>query len=206
MLHNPPQLKQLLKSQPVTEYPDSLLRGRSRNASKALEPLRLTAHIQAPRPSLLSFLAQTLRYTHYPHMAHIPPPFCLPRIPLSELTFPHTTATRTSTEELVGSATLIQPLLSTATGDLLHIGPGSGTNIPYLPAQRLRSVVAVEPAIGLHAELLRNVHAAGLANRYRVLGCGAQPEALVPALAKAEVLQRQGAGGASRGFSIAWLA
>ena len=84
--------------------------------------------------------------------------------------------------------------MPTATGDILEIGPGSGTNIGYLPAARVTSVVGAEPVAGLHAELLRNVNAAGLSDRYRVLGCGAQPEELVPALAKAGVLQGQGGG------------
>jgi SAM-dependent methyltransferase len=41
-----------------------------------------------------------------------------------------------------------------------------------------------EPCIGLHAKLLANVQSSSLSNRYQILPCSAEPQALFPALEK----------------------
>jgi SAM-dependent methyltransferase len=46
----------------------------------------------------------------------------------------------------------------------------------------------------LHATLRANADTAGLGGKYQILSCGAEPESLVPALAKEGLLGKDGAG------------
>lgn len=87
-----------------------------------------------------------------------------------------------------GSAALIPPLLARASGTVLDIGPGSGTQIPLLKdVTTIQTIYGAEPCIGLHNELRSRILAANLQDKYRVLHCGAQKETLIPALENAGV-------------------
>jgi SAM-dependent methyltransferase len=81
-----------------------------------------------------------------------------------------------------GSSALIPPLLATASGIVLDIGPGTGTQTPLFTNPGLREMYGAEPCMGLHAELLAKSQSAGLGNRYQILPCSAEPEALLPSL------------------------
>lgn len=87
-------------------------------------------------------------------------------------------------------------LLATVRGVVLDVGPGSGEQLRHFRADRLRRVCGCEPAEGLHAALRASAAAAGLGAKYDVLKCGAEPESLVPALARAGLLRegREGEG------------
>lgn len=76
---------------------------------------------------------------------------------------------------LAGSATLIPPLLSLATGTVLDVGPGSGSLIPrFEPAsQNITRIYGAEPATELHATLRRNADGTSLGSRYTVLSADA---------------------------------
>ncbi|KAF2834926.1 hypothetical protein M501DRAFT_999712 [Patellaria atrata CBS 101060] len=88
------------------------------------------------------------------------------------------------------------PLLSSLSGVVLDIGPGSGEQLHRYSASApaVAYMYGAEPAVGLHERLRAKAEQAGLGSKYRVLACGAQPESLIPALAKEGVL-RDGRGG-----------
>ncbi|KAL2220081.1 S-adenosyl-L-methionine-dependent methyltransferase [Thermoascus aurantiacus ATCC 26904] len=84
----------------------------------------------------------------------------------------------------VGSAALIPPLLATASGVVLDIGPGSGTQMPLLRSPAIRAIYGAEPCVDLHDELRARAAAAGLQDKYHVLPCSVEKKALVPELEK----------------------
>ncbi|KAF7713021.1 Uncharacterized protein PECH_003832 [Penicillium ucsense] len=99
---------------------------------------------------------------------------------------PNAPETSTITEaegpELVGSAALIPPLLRTASGVVLDIGPGTGSQMHLLRSPAITSIYGAEPCVGLHAELRAKAAAEGLEAKYHVLSCGAASSELLPAL------------------------
>ncbi|KAJ5177119.1 uncharacterized protein N7482_002996 [Penicillium canariense] len=98
----------------------------------------------------------------------------------------NSTATSASNEpeeaELTGSSALIPPLLKTASGIVLDIGPGTGTQMPLLRSPAITAIYGAEPCIGLHKELRAKALAEGLGSKYHVLHCGAASSELIPAL------------------------
>ncbi|PGH05260.1 hypothetical protein AJ80_08368 [Polytolypa hystricis UAMH7299] len=84
-----------------------------------------------------------------------------------------------------GSSALIPPLLSLASGIVLDIGPGTGTQTPLFTNPNLLAMYGAEPCLGLHADLRAKIESSDhLAGKYHILPCSAEPEALVPALEK----------------------
>ncbi|CAL5871945.1 uncharacterized protein PFLUO_LOCUS6202 [Penicillium psychrofluorescens] len=83
----------------------------------------------------------------------------------------------------VGSSALIPPLLKTASGVVLDIGPGTGTQMPLLRSPAIKAIYGAEPCAGLHAELRKKAASEGLAEKYTILPCGVAAAELVPALA-----------------------
>jgi len=79
-------------------------------------------------------------------------------------------------------------LLAEASGDVLEFGPGSGLSLPYFNADKVRTYTAVEPAVDLHEALRVGASAAGLSEKSRILGCGAETRSLLPALTKTGIL------------------
>jgi SAM-dependent methyltransferase len=86
--------------------------------------------------------------------------------------------------ELEGSSALVPPLLKRARGVVLDIGPGSGTQMPYLvPAlDRVSAIYGAEPCVGLHATLRRRILNNGLDGKYHVVTASAAKAELLPAL------------------------
>lgn len=52
-------------------------------------------------------------------------------------------------------------------------------------------IYGAEPGVGMHAALRENASKAGLGDKYRILACGAEPESLIPALAKEGLLSEE---------------
>ncbi|EDN97589.1 hypothetical protein SS1G_12442 [Sclerotinia sclerotiorum 1980 UF-70] len=82
----------------------------------------------------------------------------------------------------------ILPVLSTASGTILEIGPGSGEQVRFLTNEHVERVYGVEPCGVLHELLKKSVREAGLQGKYRILGCGAGRESLNEELKKVGIL------------------
>jgi SAM-dependent methyltransferase len=88
------------------------------------------------------------------------------------------------------------PLIATSQGTVLDVGPGSGTQLHLFDASKITKMYGVEPAADLHAELLRNAEKVGLGGKYEAIVGGAEPDSLIPALAKKNLLQSSKKGSA----------
>ncbi|KAJ4994491.1 hypothetical protein SVAN01_00320 [Stagonosporopsis vannaccii] len=86
-------------------------------------------------------------------------------------------------------------LLSACEGVVLDIGPGTGEILSRFDASRIGAMYGAEPAVDLHAGLLRNAQKNGLGEKYHALLCGGEPESLIPALHKSGVLEVSGRAG-----------
>ncbi|KAL1967716.1 hypothetical protein VTN77DRAFT_2973 [Rasamsonia byssochlamydoides] len=93
--------------------------------------------------------------------------------------------------QLVGSAALVPPLLARASGVVLDIGPGTGTQMPFLRSPAIRTIYGAEPCVGLHAQLRRRALSAGLDRKYHILPSGAEKKELLSALEKLGVTTEQ---------------
>ncbi|KAJ5775445.1 uncharacterized protein N7511_000456 [Penicillium nucicola] len=82
----------------------------------------------------------------------------------------------------LGSSALIPPLLKTANGTVLDVGPGTGTQMPLLTSPHITSLYGAEPCAGLHKELQARAVAEGISDKYHILHCGAAAAELIPAL------------------------
>ncbi|KAF2433142.1 S-adenosyl-L-methionine-dependent methyltransferase [Tothia fuscella] len=80
------------------------------------------------------------------------------------------------------------PLIATAQGVVLDIGPGSGTQLHLFDPSKVTKVYGVEPAADLIPELIRNAEKAGLGTKYEAIVAGAESISLIPALAKRNLL------------------
>ncbi|KAI9800789.1 MAG: hypothetical protein M1833_003206 [Piccolia ochrophora] len=75
-------------------------------------------------------------------------------------------------------------LLASATGTVLELGPGNGTQTLFLRNSGLHTLYLAEPTLQLHTALRDTAERLGLRDRCHVLGCGAEPSSLIPALAR----------------------
>jgi ubiquinone/menaquinone biosynthesis C-methylase UbiE len=62
-----------------------------------------------------------------------------------------------------------QELLSTASGEVLEIGFGTGLNLPHYPG-RVRKITTVDPNVGMHRLAQKRVRRSGIEVDQRVLG------------------------------------
>lgn len=87
---------------------------------------------------------------------------------------------------LVGSATLVPPLLAQARGTVLEIGPGSGDQIVYYEpvVAEINKFYAAEPAKDLHVYLRRNADATKLGHKYTILSAEGTKASVAGELAK----------------------
>ncbi|EEH10372.1 conserved hypothetical protein [Histoplasma capsulatum G186AR] len=88
----------------------------------------------------------------------------------------------------VGSSALIPPLLATADGLVLDVGPGTGTQTPFFTNANLVRMYGAEPCQGLHKELMAKVEACGLSDKYQILPCSVERKELYPALEREGLL------------------
>jgi SAM-dependent methyltransferase len=68
--------------------------------------------------------------------------------------------------------TAVPALVSEASGVILEIGPGSGSQLPRYNTSKITKVYGVEPNVGLHKSLRERVKASGLADVYEIVSCG----------------------------------
>jgi SAM-dependent methyltransferase len=83
-------------------------------------------------------------------------------------------------------------LLATASGVVLDLGPGTGDLIRRFNPDLIVKAYGPEPAVDMHSALQKNIDKAGLTGKYEILAAGAEPESLVPALAKKGVIKADG--------------
>ncbi|KAJ5221981.1 S-adenosyl-L-methionine-dependent methyltransferase [Penicillium citrinum] len=106
-----------------------------------------------------------------------PPPGAVAPPPTDE-----TGGTFTPGGNVNGSSDLIPPILRTASGIVLDIGPGTGTQMPLLRSPAIKAIYGPEPCQGLHEKLQAKVNSEGLSSKYHILPCGAASSELLPAL------------------------
>ncbi|RHZ46249.1 putative nuclear migration protein (ApsA) [Aspergillus thermomutatus] len=100
--------------------------------------------------------------------------------------------------QIQNSTDLIPSVLARASGVVLDVGPGTGTQMPLLRlrAPAIKAIYGAEPCRGLHAELRARAEEEGLSGKYRVLPCGVAAGELVPELQREGLLP---AGGGDEG-------
>ncbi|WEW56405.1 hypothetical protein PRK78_001848 [Emydomyces testavorans] len=92
----------------------------------------------------------------------------------------------TSTPTLpTGSSALMPPLLGTASGIVLDIGPGTGIQMPFFTNPNIQAIYGAEPHAGLHPDLRAKIKHCGFSSKYHILHCGAETQSLLPALDRA---------------------
>ncbi|TID24423.1 putative alpha-L-arabinofuranosidase C [Venturia nashicola] len=79
-------------------------------------------------------------------------------------------------------------LVASCTGVVLDVGPGSGTQLKLFNPNAVTKIYGVEPAVDLHPELLIKAEKYGLPGKYEVVAAGAEPQSLIPALEKRNLL------------------
>ncbi|RLL93738.1 hypothetical protein CFD26_100038, partial [Aspergillus turcosus] len=92
--------------------------------------------------------------------------------------------------QIQNSTDLIPPILAQASGVVLDVGPGTGTQMPLLAlrAHAIKAIYGAEPCRGLHAELRARAEEEGLGGKYHILPCGAAAGELVPELQREGLL------------------
>lgn len=93
------------------------------------------------------------------------------------------------------SSDLIPPVLAKATGTVLDIGPGTGTQMPLLCSPEIKTIYGPEPCKGLHGDLTTKIHAYGLQEKYHILTSSVEASELVPALEKEGVIVNNSSNG-----------
>lgn len=83
-------------------------------------------------------------------------------------------------------------LLAAASGVVLDLGPGTGELLYRFNPELIVKAYGPEPAIDMHPALQKNIDKAGLTGKYEILTSGAEPDSLIPALAKKGVIKAEG--------------
>lgn len=68
----------------------------------------------------------------------------------------------------------VQALMSSASGTIIELGPGSGLQVHLYDPKKVTKIYGLEPCQGLHAQLRENVKKAGLSDVYTVVPCGVE--------------------------------
>jgi SAM-dependent methyltransferase len=92
-------------------------------------------------------------------------------------------------EEMPGNT---MELLATASGVVLDLGPGTGELLNRFSAELITKAYGPEPAVDMHPALQANIDKAGLHGKYKILTAGAEPNSLIPALAKVGLIKPEG--------------
>ncbi|CAG8112636.1 unnamed protein product [Penicillium salamii] len=82
----------------------------------------------------------------------------------------------------VGSSALIPPLLHTASGVVLDIGPGTGTQMHLLTSPSITALYGAEPCTSLHSAIREKAEQRGISSKYHILSTGVTATELMPAL------------------------
>ncbi|KAL2835521.1 S-adenosyl-L-methionine-dependent methyltransferase [Aspergillus pseudoustus] len=92
--------------------------------------------------------------------------------------------TQTAAGQVQTSTDLIPPILAQASGIVLDVGPGTGTQMPLLKSPAIKAIYGAEPCAGLHAELRKRAAEEGLADKYTILPCSVVQKELEGEMAK----------------------
>lgn len=84
--------------------------------------------------------------------------------------------------EPVGSSALIPPILRTASGIVLDIGPGTGTQMPLLTSPSITALYGAEPCKSLHSSIRAKALAENISAKYHIVPTGVAARELIPAL------------------------
>ena len=68
--------------------------------------------------------------------------------------------------------TAVPALVSEASGIVLELGPGIGSQLPRYDTSRITKIYGVEPNVGLHNSLRENIKTSGLVDVYEIVPCG----------------------------------
>lgn len=96
-----------------------------------------------------------------------------------------------SSDASIGPLKNFVPLLASATGFVLDVGPGDGRQLKLYTNPDMQIIYAAEPCEVLHGDLKIAAEKAGLGGKYRVLACGGEKQTLVPMLREVGVLKGQ---------------
>ncbi|KAL9609800.1 MAG: hypothetical protein Q9167_005454 [Letrouitia subvulpina] len=67
--------------------------------------------------------------------------------------------------------TAVPALVSEASGVVLELGPGTGSQLPRYNTSKITKVYGVEPVVALHKSLREKVKASGLTDVYEIVPC-----------------------------------
>lgn len=96
-------------------------------------------------------------------------------------------------------------LVASCKGVVLDVGPGSGTQLKLFNPNAITKIYGVEPAVDMHPKLMKNAGEYGLQGKYEAIAAGAEPQSLIPALAKRNLLKTSKKNGAGIFDSIACI-
>ncbi|KAL8683161.1 MAG: hypothetical protein Q9186_000874 [Xanthomendoza sp. 1 TL-2023] len=65
-------------------------------------------------------------------------------------------------------------LVASASGTVIEIGPGSGSQVSRYDRSKVTNIYGIEPTTSLHAKLRENIKKAGLSDIYTIVPCGIQ--------------------------------
>jgi SAM-dependent methyltransferase len=80
----------------------------------------------------------------------------------------------------------------TTNGIVLDLGPGTGELLHLFNPDLIIKAYGPEPAVDMHPALEKNIEKAGLHGKYEILAAGAEPDVLIPALAKTGAIKLEG--------------
>jgi SAM-dependent methyltransferase len=81
-------------------------------------------------------------------------------------------------------------LMNSASGIVLDVGPGTGTQLHLFNPKKISKMYGVEPAVDMHPELKENAEKHGFKGKYEIITAGAEITSLIPALAKRGLLSK----------------
>ena len=70
--------------------------------------------------------------------------------------------------------TAVPALVSEASGIVLELGPGIGSQLPRYNTSKIIKIYGVEPNVDLHKSLRENIKASGLIDVYEIVPCGVE--------------------------------
>ena len=68
--------------------------------------------------------------------------------------------------------TAIPALVAEASGVVLELGPGIGSQLPRYDTSKITKIYGVEPNVDLHKSLRESIKASGLSDIYEIVPCG----------------------------------
>ena len=70
--------------------------------------------------------------------------------------------------------TAVPALVSGASGIVLELGPGIGSQLPRYNTSKITKIYGVEPNVELHKSLRENIKTSGLIDIYEIVACGVE--------------------------------